>query len=176
MLAIAYRRLNFKIFTGTALETLRLTGLILLIGSCAYAFVGIFISAGCGNVVKELILSVPGGRWGAFAVIQFIIFILGFFIDWLGILFILIPIISPLVPALGFNEPWFAMMVCINLQTSFMTPPFAPGIFFLKGTVSPDLGISMGDIIRGVIPFIALVLVGVMFCVAFPQIILWLPT
>lgn len=175
LLAIAYRRLTFKIFTGTALETLRLTGMILLIGSCAYAFVGIFLSAGCGRVVEEIILSMPGGKWGAFGIIMFIIFMLGFFLDWIGILFIIIPIISPLVEPLGFHPLWFAMMVCVNLQTSFMTPPFAPGIFFLRGTAPPELGISMADIIRGVIPFILLVLVGVSLLVIFPEIILWLP-
>ena len=175
LLAIAYRRLTFKIFTGTALETLRLTGMILLIGSCAYAFVGIFLSAGCGRVVEEIILSMPGGKWGAFGIIMFIIFMLGFFLDWIGILFIIIPIISPLVVPLGFHPLWFAMMVCVNLQTSFMTPPFAPGIFFLRGTAPPELGISMADIIRGVIPFILLVLVGVSLLVIFPEIILWLP-
>lgn len=175
LLALAYRRLNFKIFTETALETLRLTGMILLIGSCAFAFVGIFLSAGCGKVVEELILSTPGGKWGAFGIIMFIIFMLGFFLDWIGILFIIIPIISPLVEPLGFHPLWFAMMVCVNLQTSFMTPPFAPGIFFLRGTVSPELGLSMADIIRGVIPFIILVLIGVALLVVFPEIILWLP-
>jgi tripartite ATP-independent transporter DctM subunit len=175
LLALFYRRLTFKIFTKTALETFRLTGMILLIGSCAYAFVGIFLSAGCGRVVEELILSVPGGKWGAFGIIMFIIFMLGFFIDWIGILFIIIPIISPLVVPLGFDPLWFAMMVCVNLQTSFMTPPFAPGIFFLRGTVSPELGLSMADIIRGVIPFIFLVLIAVALFVAFPQIVLWLP-
>jgi len=175
ILALAYRRLTFKIFTGTALETLRLTGMILLIGSCAYAFVGIFLSAGCGKVVEELILSMPGGKWGAFGIIMFIIFMLGFFIDWIGILFIIIPIISPLVEPLGFHPLWFAMMVCVNLQTSFMTPPFAPGIFFLRGTASPELGLPMADIIRGVIPFIILVLIGVVLLVVFPEIILWLP-
>jgi len=175
LLALFYRRLTFKIFTSTALETFRLTGMILLIGSCAYAFVGIFLSAGCGRVVEELILSVPGGKWGAFGIIMFIIFMLGFFIDWIGILFIIIPIISPLVEPLGFNPLWFAMMVCVNLQTSFMTPPFAPGIFFLRGTVSPELGLSMADIIRGVIPFISLVIVAVVLFVVFPEIVLWLP-
>jgi len=175
LLALVYRRLTFKIFTRTALETFRLTGMILLIGSCAYAFVGIFLSAGCGRVVEELILSMPGGKWGAFGIIMFIIFMLGFFIDWIGILFIIIPIISPLVEPLGFNPLWFAMMVCVNLQTSFMTPPFAPGIFFLRGTVSPELGLSMADIIRGVIPFIILVIVAVVLFVVFPEIVLWLP-
>jgi len=175
ILAIAYRRFNLRVLKQTALQTLRLTSMILLIGSCSYAFVGIFLSAGGGKVVEGLILGTPGGRWGAFAVVMFIIFLLGFFIDWIGILFIIIPIISPLAPVLGFDPLWFAMMICVNLQMSFMTPPFAPGIFFLRGAASPELGVTMADIIRGVIPFVILVMVGLGLCVAFPQIILWLP-
>jgi len=175
ILAIVYRRFNLQVLRGTALVTLRLTSMILLIGSCAFAFVGIFLSAGCGKVVEELILGTPGGRWGAFAVVMFIVFLLGFFIDWIGILFIIVPIISPLAPVLGFDPLWFAMMICVNLQMSFMTPPFAPGIFFLRGSVSPELGVTMADIIRGVVPFVILVMVGLGLCVAFPQIILWLP-
>jgi len=175
VLAIVYRRFNLQVLRGTALVTLRLTSMILLIGSCAFAFVGIFLSAGCGKVVEELILGTPGGRWGAFAVVMFIVFLLGFFIDWIGILFIIVPIISPLAPVLGFDPLWFAMMICVNLQMSFMTPPFAPGIFFLRGSVSSELGVTMADIIRGVVPFVILVMVGLGLCVAFPQIILWLP-
>ena len=175
LLAIAYRRFNFKVLRETAIATLKLTSMILLIGSCAFAFVGVFLSAGCGNVVEELILSAPGGRWGAFAAVMLVVFLLGFFIDWIGILFIIVPIISPLAPALGFDPLWFAMMICINLQMSFMTPPFAPGIFFLRGTASKELGLTMGDIIRGVIPFIFLVFIGLTLFIIFPQIILWLP-
>jgi tripartite ATP-independent transporter DctM subunit len=175
ILAIAYRRVSFNLLNETALATLKLTSMILLIGSCAFAFVGVFLSAGCGNVVEELILGTPGGRWGAFASVMFIVFLLGFFIDWIGILFIIVPIISPLAPALGFDPLWFAMMICVNLQMSFMTPPFAPGIFFLRGTASKELGLTMADIIRGVIPFIFLVFIGLALCVIFPQIILWLP-
>lgn len=127
-------------------------------------------------MVKELILATPGGRWGAFAAVMFIIFLLGFFIDWIGILFIIIPIISPLAPVLGFDPLWFAMMIIVNLQMSFMTPPFAPGIFFLHGAVDPALGVTMADIIRGVIPFVILIMVGLALLVIFPELILWLPT
>jgi TRAP-type mannitol/chloroaromatic compound transport system permease large subunit len=175
LLVIAYRRFSWQVVANTALETLRLTSTIFLIGAMSFAFVGIFLSAGCGKVVETVILAAPGGSWGAFTIIMLTIFILGFFLDWLGILFIVIPIISPLVPALGFDPLWFAMMICINFQTAFMTPPFAPGIFFLQGTASPDLGLTTAEIIRGVIPFVILVLVGLALCVAFPEIILWLP-
>ena len=175
VLAIVYRRFSFKVLKDTALVTLKLTSMILLIGSCAFAFVGVFLSAGCGNVVEELILATPGGSWGAFAAVMVVVFLLGFFIDWIGILFIIVPIISPLAPALGFDPLWFAMMICVNLQMSFMTPPFAPGIFFLRGTASKELGVSMADIIRGVLPFVILVMIGLVLMAVFPQIILWLP-
>jgi len=125
--------------------------------------------------VENLVLASPGGRWGAFAVIMFIVFILGMFIDWLGIIFIMVPIITPIGPALGFDELWFAMMIIVNLQMSFMTPPFAYAIFFLRGAAPPELGVSTADIIRGVIPFVILIMVGLGLLVAFPDLILWLP-
>ena len=175
LLAIAYRRLSFRALRETAFETLKVTSKVLFVGVCAFMFVGVFLGLGGGNVVEEVVLASPGGRWGAFAVVMFVVFILGMFIDWLGILFIMVPIISPLAPALGFPDLWFAMMICVNLQMSLMTPPFAPGIFFLRGAADPALGVSMSDMIRGVIPFVILIMTGLGLCAAFPQLILWLP-
>lgn len=175
ILAIVYRKFNWRVLKETTVGTFKLSSMILLIGGLSYAFVGIFIRAGCDTVVAETILAMPGGRWGAFGVIMFVIFILGFFIDWIGILFIMIPIVSPLGELLGFDPLWFGMMICINLQTAFMTPPLAQGIFFLRGAADPELGITMGDIIRGCIPFVVLVLIGLTLCGVFPDIILWLP-
>jgi tripartite ATP-independent transporter DctM subunit len=175
LLVVAYRKFSFAALKETALETMKISGMILLIGAVSFAFVGIFVRAGCGDVIKEFILKAPGGRWGIFFIIQLIIFILGFVLDWLGILFILVPIITPAATELGFDPIWFAMMVCVNLQTSFMTPPFAYAIFYLKGAAAPELGVTVGDIIRGVVPFVILILVGLALCIAFPEIILWLP-
>ena len=106
---------------------------------------------------------------------MFVIFLLGYFIDWLGILFILVPIITPIAKELGFDPIWFAMMVCVNLQTSFLTPPFAYAIFYLRGAADPKLGIATGDIIRGVVPYVIIIVIGLALLVIFPQIILWLP-
>ena len=175
MLTLAYRRLNWRVLKEVTTETGRICGFILLIGAMAFAFVGVFIRAGCGQVVEDLILSTPGGRWGIFAIIMFFIFILGFFIDWLGIVFIMVPIITPISETLGFNQLWFGIMVCVNLQMSFMTPPFAFAIFIIKGAAPKELGLTMGDIIRGVIPFVILIMVGLGLFVAFPELILWLP-
>jgi len=107
---------------------------------------------------------------------MFIIFIEGMFLDFIGIILIMVPILTPIIPSLGFDPLWFALMICINLQMSFMTPPLALAIFFLKGSADPELGLTMGDIIRGVIPFIALVGIGLGLCIIFPEIILWLPS
>ncbi|HUV76278.1 MAG TPA: TRAP transporter large permease subunit [Dehalococcoidales bacterium] len=175
LLALAYHRLNLPVLKEVTLLTFRLSGFILLIGTMSFAFVGVFIGAGCDEVVKGAILGAPGGRWGAFAIIMFICFILGMFIDWVGIVFIMVPIITPIGAALGFDPLWFAMMICVNLQMSFMTPPFAWAIFIVRGTAAKELGVTMGDIIHGVIPFVILIMVGLVLCIAFPELILWLP-
>jgi len=175
LLAVANRRFNRSVLKETARQTLIISAMVMAIGATAYAFVGIFIRAGGEEAVTQIIMGAPGGKWGVFAMIMFMVFLLGYFIDWLGILFIVVPIITPIGKELGFDPLWFAMMICVNLQTSFMTPPFAYAIFYLRGAADPSLGVTTGDIIRGVIPFVILVLVGLGLLIAFPQIILWLP-
>ncbi len=175
LLTIAHRRFNWQVLKETALQTLKIASMIFLIGGLSFSFVGVFISAGGGEVVENFILAAPGGRWGSFAMIMFIIFLLGFFIDWIGILFIMIPILSPLAATLEFNPLWFGMMIIINLQMAYLTPPFAAAIVYLRGSASPELGVTIGDAIRGVIPFVGLIMIGLGLCIVFPQIILWLP-
>jgi len=175
LLTIAYRKFNWRMLSYTALETLRVSAFVLMIGCLSFAFVGVFISAGCGDVVGNAIMNAPGGRWGAFVVVMFIVFILGMFIDWIGIVFIMVPILAPIGPQLGFDPLWFGMMICVNLQMSFMTPPFAVAIFVCRGTAAPELGVTIADIIRGVVPFVAIIMVGMALCIVFPQLILWLP-
>lgn len=175
ILTIAYRRFNWPVLRDVMSTTLRLSGFILLVGSMSFAFVGVFLGYGCGEVVTQFIMGVPGGKWGAFAVIMLIVFLLGFFIDWIGILFIMVPIITPIFEALGFDPIWAAVIVCVNLQTSFMTPPFAMGIYICRGAADPSLGIVVMDIIRGIIPYVFIVLVVIGLLCVFPQIITWLP-
>jgi TRAP-type mannitol/chloroaromatic compound transport system permease large subunit len=175
LLTIAYKRFSWGLLKDAATQTMKIVSFVLLIGGMSYAFVAVFLAGGGGKVVEDLILAVPGGRWGSFAIVMFIFFILGFFIDWIGILFIMVPIISPLAPSLGFDPLWFAMMICVNLQMSFMTPPMAVAIFYLRGAADPKLGMKIDDIIRGIIPFSIIIMITLGLCVAFPQIILWLP-
>ncbi|MBU2535159.1 MAG: TRAP transporter large permease subunit [Chloroflexi bacterium] len=175
LLAVANRRFNLSVLKETARQTLIISAMVLAIGATAYAFVGVFIRAGGEEAVTQIIMGAPGGKWGVFAIIMFIVFLLGYFIDWMGILFIVVPIITPIGDALGFDKLWFAMMICVNLQTSFLTPPFAYAIFYLRGAADPSLGVTTGDIIRGVFPFVFLILIALGLLIAFPQIILWLP-
>jgi len=175
LLAVAYRKFSWKALRETALTTIRHSGMILLLASLSFAFVGIFIRAHCGEVVSNFLLSAPGGKWGVFFVIMFICFILGMFIDWIGIVFIMVPIITPIGAALGFDPLWFGMMICVNLQMSFLTPPFAYAIFFVRAASPPEYGVTTNDVIKGVLPFIVLIMIGLVLCVVFPQIILWLP-
>ena len=176
LLAIAYRRFSLSVLIECATMTLRLSGFILLVGSMSFAFTGVFLGAGGGEVVTDVILATPGGKWGAFAVIMFICFLLGMFIDWIGIIFIMVPIITPIGEVLGFDPIWFAIMICVNLQTSFMTPPFAMAIYICKGAADPSLDVRVADIIRGVIPFVILILIAIVILVIWPNLILWLPS
>jgi len=175
ILVIAYRKFTWSSLKAALTGTMRVTGMIFLIVVLSVAYTSVFLSLGGGQVVADAIVGTPGGRWGAFAIIMFIVFILGMFLDWIGIVFIMVPIMAPTIIALEFNPLWFAMMVVINLQTGFMSPPFATSIFYLRGAAAPELGVEYGHIIKGVYPFITIVLVVITLCVFFPQIVLWLP-
>jgi len=175
LLTLAYRRFNWETMRYCLLQTVRITSMALFIGWGAQMFVGVFLKLGGGDVITNMVLAAPFGRWGAFGVVMFVIFILGMLIDWIGIVFIMVPLVTPLAPALGFDPLWFSMMIVVNLQMSFMTPPMAYAIFYLKGIAKPEWEITTGHIIRGVIPFVALIVVGLLLCIAFPDIIMWLP-
>jgi tripartite ATP-independent transporter DctM subunit len=176
LLAVGYRKLTWPILKQTAQDTVRTSGMVLLIGAMAFAFVGVFMRANCDEVVTNFLLAAPGGKWGMFLIVMVICFLLGFLIDWLGIIFIMVPIVTPVAAAAGFNPLWFAMMICVNLQMSFMTPPFAYALFYIKGAADPKLGITTANIISGMIPYVFIIVIGLLLCIAFPQIILWLPS
>ncbi len=175
LLSIIYGKFSFKMIRDAALETLKVSAFVVMIAAMSYAFVGIFMNAGAGDVVAEMILSVPGGRWASFAVVMVTVFALGMFIEWIGIVFIVVPIFSIIFAKLGFDPLWAGMMVVINLQMAFMTPPMAMSIFVLKGAAPKEYGLTMSDIIRGVLPFVAIVAVVLVLLVVFPQIVTWLP-
>jgi tripartite ATP-independent transporter DctM subunit len=175
LLALAYGKLNLKALWETTFQTMHTTSMALFIAVGANMFTGTFLGMGCGDVLTDLIVGVPFGKWGSFALIMLIVFILGMFIDWIGIVLVMVPLVTPIGDALGFDRLWFAMCIIVNLQFSFMSPPFAYAIFFLRGIIPDEMGIDTNTIIRGVLPFIALIAVGLTLMILFPQIILWLP-
>lgn len=175
LLSIIYRKFSWKMIKTAAIETLKVSAFVVFIAAMSYAFVGIFMNAGAGNVVARMILAVPGGKWASFAVVMLIVFALGMFIEWIGIVFIVVPIFTIIFAKLGFDPLWAGMMVVINLQMAFMTPPMAMSIFVLKGTAPKEYGLTMGDIIKGVLPFVAIVAGVLVLLVIFPEIITWLP-
>jgi tripartite ATP-independent transporter DctM subunit len=175
LLAVAYKRFNWQLLKSASRDTLQIGAMAMAVGLGASMFTAVFLRLGGGDAVSSLLMAAPGGKWGVFALTMFIIFILGMFIDWIGILFVMIPLVSPIGEAMGFDPLWFAMMICVNLQMSFLTPPFAYAIFYLKGMAPKEWGMETGHIIRGVIPFVIIILIGMALCIVFPDIILWLP-
>ena len=176
ILTAAYRRLNWQNLRNIMLRSINITCMAYFIAAMSVGYTGVFLRSGAGEVVQQLVLATPGGRWGAFAVIMFIYFILGFFIEWIGIFFIMVPLLAPLAPVLGFDPVWFGLMICINLQMSFLTPPYAFTIFVMRAAAPAELGVETGDIIRGIVPYVLLIMMCLGLCIAFPQLILWLPS
>jgi len=173
VLAALYRKLTLQYVKEAAYTTLIVTAMVFFIIVGAGIFNAVFIYLGGGEVVRNALMSLPFGKWFILATMMFILFIGGFFISWQGLLYMLVPIFLPVVTALGFDQLWFALLVCVNLQMSFLTPPFAYAIFFVKGAAPPE--ITTWDIYRGVVPFVSLQALGLFICVVYPEIILWLP-
>ena len=174
LLALFYRKLNWKTLKDSVYQTLRVSSMIMLIVAAAFVFTGTFMLVGGGDLVKGFLLGLPIGRWGILAMMMTAFFIFGLFMEWVGIVPILVPIFTPIIAELGFDPLWAAMLFCVTMQTSFLTPPMAPALFYIKG-VAPK-GVDFGrHIVAGTIPFIALQVVGVALLAVFPQLALWLP-
>ena len=129
---------------------------------------------GGGDVVADVLLGMDVSPYIVFMIMMAVVFVMGMFIDWAAILLVVVPIFTPIAMDLDFNPLWFAMMVCINLQTSFLTPPFGYALFYFKGVAPPEY--TMGDVYRGIIPFVAIQVAGLAIMMTFPEIITWLPS
>ena len=173
ILAIAYRKFSWQSLKESVYATIRISSMILIITVGASIFCGVFLALGGGDMITRFLMGLPFGPYGILGVIMFIVFIMGFLIDWIAILLIFIPIFAPIIPVFGWDPLWFALVFAVCLQTSFLTPPFAVSIFYLKGVAPPE--VELTDIFKGVIPFVILQLIGLALVIIFPQIILWLP-
>lgn len=128
---------------------------------------------GASGFMKDLALSVPVNRWVILAAMQLILIILGMVMETVGIIMITVPVFAPIVLALKFDPAWFGVLFIVNMEMGFLTPPFGYNLFYLKG-VAPD-HITMVDLYRSVVPFVGLQLIGLILCMIFPQIILYIP-
>ena len=179
-LAAANKRLSLSALKHTMDETMRLTVMVmfLLIGSTAVALVfrglnGDLVFRGFyGDIwIENLLTNLPGDRIGFLIVANLAIFILGFFIDFFEIAFIVIPLLAPAALSLGVDLVWFGVMIGVNLQMSFLTPPFGFALFYLRGVAPPE--VSTPDIYRGAIPFIVIQAIGLLLIILFPVLVLW---
>ena len=152
ILSLIYRQFSWKMLFDSALETVKVTAMVFAILMGATAFSMAFSYTGGDYIVEEALLNLPGEKWGFIILAMVAILILGFFIDFVEIAFIIVPILAPVAEALGINMVWFAILIAMNLQTSFLTPTFGFSLFYLKG-VAPR-SVKTFDIYRGVIPFI----------------------
>ncbi len=158
VLAVLYRKFSWRLVFDSALETVKITAMVFAILLGATAFSMAFTYTGGDTLVEEFMLQLPGEKWGFLILSMLIILLLGFFIDFVEISFIVVPILAPIAESLGINMLWFAILIAMNLQTSFLTPPFGFSLFYLKGVAPSE--VRTVDIYRGVVPFI-LIQVGV---------------
>ncbi len=175
MVLAAFRwKLSYKVMREAMVSTATITAMIFIILFGASVFSIVFRQMGGDNLVHEFLSGLPGGAIGAMIVVMLIMFVLGFILDTFEIIFIVIPITAPILLALGLDPIWVGVMVGVNLQTSFLTPPFGFALFYLRG-VAPN-AVSTGMIYKGAIPFVFLQVLAIATLFIFPEIVTWLPS
>lgn len=173
VLAALRRRLSYAVLRQTVIATATITSMVFVILLGASVFSVVFRMMGGDNLVHEFLSNLPGGTLAAVAVVMVIMFFLGFILDTFEIIFIVIPITAPVLLALDVDPVWLGVLVGVNLQTSFLTPPFGFALFYLRGVAPDDLPTSA--IYKGILPFVALQIVAIAILFIFPEIVTWLP-
>ena len=173
ILAALHKKLTLDNLQNSMRQTTKLTSMVFMILIGATAFGIVFRGMGGDRLVLDVMSNLHGGMWGFLFISMLLIFILGFFLDFLQICFIVIPILTPIANQFGIDLLWFAVLIAINLQTSFLTPPFGFSLFYLKAVAPSEVRIQ--DIYSGIIPFVLLQVITVIILVAIPDLITWLP-
>jgi len=173
LLAVIRRQLNMAVLRDVMRNTVQVTSMVFLILIGASIFSLVFRGFGGDELVKELLTDLPGGVFGAMLVVMLIMFLLGFVLDFIEITFVVVPIVGPILLAMGVDPVWLGIMIALNLQTSFLTPPFGFALFYLRG-VAPKT-VTTGQIYRGVIPFIVIQLMALAALAYWPELATWLP-
>jgi len=167
ILAALYRQFSIRMVWESSLETVKISAMVFAILIGATAFSMVFTYTGGDWIVEDFMKGLPGEKWGFIILSMIIIMLLGFFIDFVEISYIVVPILAPIAASLGINPVWYAILVAMNLQTSFLTPPFGFSLFYLKGVAPPEVRTT--DIYFGVAPFIALQVVVLAVLAIFPE-------
>ncbi len=173
LLALGRGRLNRQRLENVMRTTVRVSSMVFLILIGASLFSLVFRGYGGDELVQRLLLGLPGGTFGAVLVVMLVMFLLGFVLDFIEITFVVVPIVAPILLALGLDPVWLGVMIAINLQTSFLTPPFGFALFYLRG-VAPD-SVATLEIYRGVMPYVAIQLLSLVILALWPQLATWLP-
>ncbi len=173
LLAVMARKFNLDVLKIVSRETTQISSMVFIILIGASMFSLVFRGFGGDTVVEEFLLNLPGGPIAAMFLVMALVFFLGFFLDFIEIIFVVVPIVAPILISIGFDPLWLGVMIGINLQTSFLTPPFGFALFYLRG-VAPET-MKTRDIYIGVIPFIGIQVLGLALIWIFPEIVLWLP-
>jgi tripartite ATP-independent transporter DctM subunit len=171
--AAASRRLSLALLREVARQTVSISAMVFAILLGASLFALVFRGLGGDDLVHEALTGLPGGRVGALLVVMLMMFLLGFILDFIEIVFVVVPIVAPVLFVLGVDPVWLGVMMAVNLQTSFLTPPFGFALFYLRGVAPPEL--ATADVYRGVVPFIALQLLMLVLLSLWPELATWLP-
>ena len=166
-------RLSFGVMRETVDSTFKITGMTLFVLMCAQVFSLSFRGLGGDDLIDQLFEFLPGGMWGGLIFMMLLLFVLGFFLDWIEISYIVLPLMLPFFTDQGVDLVWLCMLVAMNLQTSFLTPPFGWSLFYLRGVAPVEVKTS--DIYRGVLPYIGIQAFGLLLVILFPPIATWLP-
>ncbi len=173
LLAVVKRQCSLGVLREVMLATTRVTCMVFLILIGASVFSLVFRGFGGDTVVADMLGGLPGGRFGAMLAVMLLMFLLGFVLDFIEITFVVVPVVGPVLLAMGFDPVWLGIMIALNLQTSFLTPPFGFALFYLRG-VAPGT-VSTAQIYRGVMPFIAMQLMLLSLLAIWPTLSTWLP-
>ena len=172
LLALAYKKLSLSKLQQALIKTLEITALIMVLVAASNFFGSVFSRLGTPMVLTEFLLNLEVNKYFILFIVMAMIFLLGWPLEWVPIVLIIIPIILPLIESLGFNLTWFAILVAVNLQTAWLSPPVALSAYFLKGVV-PEWDLK--DIYIGMMQFMVLQIIGLILIIIFPELVLWLP-
>ena len=173
LIILIYRRFSWKMLREALQGTAKSVAMVMFIILATNCYTAVFLDFGGGKVIMDYMVASGLGKWGVFFIMMLIIFILGMPIEWVGIIYLVIPIFLPIAVKFGMDPLWFVICVAVNLQNAFLSPPAGATIFYLLGVSKGTL--TTMDVFKGVIPFVILQLIGLAICVAFPEAVLWLP-